>query len=122
MKTLVLARNVPCNIKFYKSNVNIVCGCYANGRPALVIVEARGLREQVAVATVNLPDQNCPDGEVFIKDYSENEGMVEWLIQQHIIEPEPNGAVNSGFVRIRRYRLDPRVVVKVDKFLGRLDA
>jgi hypothetical protein len=61
--------------------------------------------EKLAIATVNLPDEQLDPNEVFVKDYSENSGMVNTLIRLNIIETEPQRFVNSGFVTIPSYFL-----------------
>jgi hypothetical protein len=69
--------------------------------------------EPLATATVNLPADPCPPGEVYVKDYSENEGMVQQLIQWGVIEPKIMFTAASGFVKISRFQL-------TKKFLERL--
>lgn len=39
----------------------------------------------VAVATVCIPELKVPEGYVIIKDYSENEGMYEALVEQGVV-------------------------------------
>lgn len=58
---------------------------YTNGRPAIQLVCADG--QIMATATVNLPDVPIPDGHVFIKDWSENAGIVGALQLAGIVEP-----------------------------------
>jgi len=72
---------------------------YNNGRPALELLEedmTYGLTPY-AVATVNLPDVLLQPNEVLIKDYSENEGMLDFLTKNNIVSFTPNG-VQSGYV------------------------
>lgn len=78
---------------------------YANGRPALEIIDATdGLL--FAVASVNLPDVLLEEDEILIKDYSENEGMLNFLTENNIITVTENG-VESGFVWIPVCKLLP---------------
>jgi len=59
-----------------------------NGRTAILLHEIddedSGL---VAVATINIPDAKVGMNEVLIKDWSENEGMVEALQRAGVIGP-----------------------------------
>lgn len=59
-------------------------GTYMNGNVAIQLIE-KSTGEPVAVATIN-PTEQLPKDEVIIKDYSENEGMVEALVNAGIIE------------------------------------
>ena len=69
---------------------------YSNGRPVIQLVDAED-GEPYATATVNIPDVLLLDNEVLVKDYSENEGMLDFLSKNNIVTPTPNG-VQSGFV------------------------
>jgi hypothetical protein len=79
-------------------SVTVKLGKYANGRTAIHIDDAiEGY--PYATATVNIDHVLLADNEVLIKDYSENEGMLDFLIRNNIVTPTPNG-VQSGFVWI----------------------
>jgi hypothetical protein len=78
---------------------------YGNGRPALVLNDARD-GEQIAVGTVNLPDVPAGPNEVFIKDYSENEGMLAALEAAGVVK-STGASVRSGFVTVPRAELQP---------------
>lgn len=55
--------------------------------PALrLIVDGEYGPEPLAVATVNLPDVELADGCILVKDWAENEGMFESLIDAGVIE------------------------------------
>lgn len=69
---------------------------YGNGRTAIQILDAVD-KEPYATATVNMPDVLLADNEVLIKDYSENEGILDFLTKNNIVTPTPNG-IQSGFV------------------------
>lgn len=72
---------------------------YANGRTVLTLVSAELAREgePVARASINMPELACPTGEVWIKSYSENTGMREWLIKEGIIERESEAVATLPF-------------------------
>lgn len=71
---------------------------YPNGRAALYLVDAQ-TRETVAVATADLPEVPLESGEVFIKDHSENRGMLAALEQAGVVKAT-GAAVRSGFAKI----------------------
>ena len=78
-------------------------GHYNNGNIA-ILIESGEDEEPIMVATVN-PWQAVEDSCVAIKNYSENEGVVEVLKEQGIIVGEPEYDIPSGFVTIPVYRL-----------------
>ena len=55
--------------------------------------------ESIAVATVNLPHECLGPGQVFIKDHSENRGMLETLEKAGIVKATGE-TVQSGFVQV----------------------
>jgi hypothetical protein len=78
---------------------------YGNGRPALQLVDASD-GEPIATATVNLPDLPAGPNQVFIKDYSENEGMLKALTEAGVVKPTGE-TVRSGFVEVPVCELQP---------------
>lgn len=69
---------------------------YSNDRPVIQLIDAED-GEPYATATVNIPDVLLLDNEVLVKDYSENEGILDFLVKNNIVTPTQNG-VQSGFV------------------------
>ena len=61
----------------------------ADNSLSLRLCEVGGFGEYLATATVCIIAYNYtpPEGHVVIKDYSENEGMLECLIAQGVVEP-----------------------------------
>jgi hypothetical protein len=62
----------------------INAGSYANGRKAIRIVDAED-GAAVMTATVNVPDEHLESDEVVIKNYSENEGCLPFLITNGVV-------------------------------------
>jgi hypothetical protein len=58
----------------------------------------------ICTCTVNAQRVNEPD-EIGVKNYSENEGMVDFLIGMGIIEKKPFTFEHSGFVMIPYFKL-----------------
>ena len=69
---------------------------YPGGRTALVLIDARD-GDQVATVTVNLPDQPLGANEVFVKDWSENDGMVAAMERAGILR-NTGEYVRAGYV------------------------
>ena len=76
-----------------------------NGRVALVLVDAND-GAPVTVATVNFPEASLASDEAVIKDYSENDGVLDVLVKAKVVEP------TDRVVSISRY-VPPQPVVKV---------
>ena len=86
MKTVRFAGE-ECTLRFSR---------YPNDRLAIRLMCSEG---PMAVATVNLPDEMLDEGYVFIKTYSENEGMLEALVSAGIVE-DTGMRVNTGYVTV----------------------
>jgi hypothetical protein len=92
-------------VKFKKWICTIHIHHYLNGRPAIQLRSADKLDPgPVLTATVNLPEIPIETDEVIIKDYSENEGILEVLIEAGIIS-EPNWTIKSDHVTFPVCRL-----------------
>ena len=80
-----------------------VLGSYhSNGRTSLeyhIENEEEGYTEPACTASVNLPDEEIEPGYVAVKDYSENEGLYELMVQKGHIEPAIR-YIRQGFVTI----------------------
>ena len=76
---------------------------YPNNRIALQLIDAED-GSPVAMVTVNLPNEQLNDNEVLIKDYSENEGMYQALVDAKVIS-EAISYVQSGFVEIPKCKI-----------------
>ena len=68
-----------------------------NNRVAITVVDAED-GEDLLVATVNLPDEPLEEGETVIKDYSENEGVLAFLIENGIVS-KPIRNISTGFTQ-----------------------
>ena len=89
-------------------DVTLHVAAYANGRIALLTWATDpevGYPEPLFTATVNLPEQSCGPDEVWVKDWSENEGMTDWLLTNKIIAPGPTATITSDHVTVSRYKL-----------------
>jgi len=66
------------------------------GRIALQLYDLQDY-QPIATATVNLPDESIEEGHVFIKNWSENEGIYQALLKAGVIEPLVR-RVSTGYV------------------------
>lgn len=70
----------------------------ATGGVALELIDAEDF-EPIAMATVCVPDVPIHEDQVFIKDYSENEGILQALIDAGVVS-QPLEWIEQGFVRL----------------------
>ena len=70
---------------------------YTNGRNAILLIDEDG--DELCVGSVNIPDADIAPDEVAIKDYSENEGMLSFLMENAIVSA-PVRQEQSGYVTI----------------------
>lgn len=69
----------------------------------LAVMETEAGREPFGMITVNVQQELKP-GRVAIKDWSENEGLLDVLVEEGIVS-EPLSYIPSGFVEIPVCRL-----------------
>ncbi len=79
-----------------KYEVYLSFGAYRNGRTAIELLDAND-GFPVMVATVNLDNAPLTGDEIIIKDYSENEGVLDFLVQNKITS-RPKRWISSGWV------------------------
>lgn len=86
-------------IKFKEWNCYLEFDKYvSNDRIAIQLREV-STGEYIACATVNLSNESFNEDEVAIKDYSENEGMLETLIDNKVVS-EPVRWSHTNYVDI----------------------
>lgn len=93
------------NVRFKEWDCVVFVGVYESGRIALQLFDAKDM-EPVATATVNLPDAPLEEYEVLIKDYSENEGMVDALVKAGLVT-DTTKRVPTGFAAASVCQLTP---------------
>ena len=85
--------------------VRVELGKYANGRIRINLIDNSD-NQPYATATTNLPEVLLLDNEVFVKDYSENEGVLEFLTTNNIVVPTDKWAT-SGHVDVQVCVVNP---------------
>ena len=91
------------NFKGWKCETSFAC--YSNFNTAIELIQVSN-GDPIAKATTN-PGVNIPGGEVAVKSYSENEGMLEALIEAGVVEA-PHRVAESGYVLIPICKLTPQ--------------
>lgn len=85
-------------IEWSNTRCEVFKSVYPNDRVALILYDTEEDCDY-ATATTNLPDEDVPEGHAFIKDYSENEGVLDALLAAGVVD-KPIRYVHSGFVGI----------------------
>ena len=76
-----------CKTNYCNSEGIFQTGRYSNGRLGIVFID-HITGEPLLKITVNVPEIQIMENEIIIKDYSENEGVARWLIDEKLVEPE----------------------------------
>ena len=84
-------------MKYKNYNVNLEYSRYTSNDSVAIILNDVETHDVITVCTVNL-NELLPN-EIGIKDYSENEGMLDWLLENDIVT-EPHRYIQSGWVLI----------------------
>src|SRR5687767_9129052 len=71
-------------VNFKKWICTVSLASYDNNRVAILVNELT-TGDPILIATVNLPEQELEEDEVFIKDWSENAGIYETLVRAGLI-------------------------------------
>ena len=82
--------------KFKEYQVTVSKAKYRNGGTAIQLNDAE---DGFPFATATTWIEGLAENEVAVKDYSENVGMLGFLVKNGIVQ-EPHRYVNSGFVNI----------------------
>jgi len=97
-------RNYKLELGESEYQVTLEFGKYrGNNRVAITVVDAED-GEDLLVATVNIPDASLEEGETVIKDYSENAGILKFLVENGIVS-KPVRTVSTGFVQCQVVKL-----------------
>lgn len=83
-------------VKFMGEELTPVIGEYVNGQTSIQLIDEDGMPFMTASVA---HDVNIADDCVIIKNYSENEGILEALIEAGIIE-KPFCEIPTGFVTL----------------------
>jgi len=89
----------PITVKVFGIDCVIELRRYPDsGRLAMTLMD-KETREEMAVATVNMPEIFLQSGEVLVKTWSENQGVLEALQEAGVVVPT-GLTYRSGFVEV----------------------
>lgn len=105
------------NITFKNYQCEAQFGLYYNGKTAIQLIgkpETEYEAELITIASVN-GEMDIPNHLVGIKTWSENEGIVQALVDGNVIEPELQFTEPTGFAAIEYYKLSNAALEEVRK-------
>ena len=83
-------------VKFKEWTCEVTEHKYSNGRLALRLIDGDD-HSPIATATMNIPEAELQPHEIIIKDYAENDGMHDALVEAGLIKPR-HAVIEMGFV------------------------
>lgn len=83
-------------VQFKQWHCNVVKTQYFNQRTLIILLDSETLNP-ITKASVNLYDEPLNSDQVFIKNWSENEGILDVLVNAGIVE-HTGKKVKTGFV------------------------
>ena len=93
-----MSKTINHTTSYGEFQLNVEFAKYKNDQVAIKLIDSSdGM--PFATATLCVEDDLLKEGEVAIKDYSENEGILNSLIESNIVEP-PHAFIQSNFVKI----------------------
>lgn len=98
---MVLLHNLQLS-SLYK-NVLLEASVYENNGNTVLTAHDADTLDPITTLTVNVMD--LPNYLVTIKNWAENEGVLEWLVENNVIELDENYDVETGFVTAQGARL-----------------
>lgn len=101
------------------SPVELHVGHYSNERLALYLVwiNEQGWEEHLLHLTCNLENEDCPEGQVWVRSWSENEATPQWLKDNEVIEECAACNTQTGYAQCERYRLTNEFLLRVAQAL-----
>ncbi len=97
MKVKEISFTSPFTKETYELEVHLL-KYQNNKRPAIELIDKED-GSSFIIATINIPEHPIRNNEVIIKNYSENEGILEALIDAKIIS-KPIEYVQTGYVNV----------------------
>ena len=96
MKENIRDRAMTYNLSGESYQVYVTKAEYKNGGTAIQLTDAE---DGFPFATATIWVEGLAENEVAIKNYSENTGMLAFLVENEIVEP-PHREINNGFIII----------------------
>lgn len=95
----------PKTIIDFHGPCEVITSKYVESGRLAIMLEDAATGEPVAIATINMPEIPLSDDEVVIKDYAENEGLLEVLQAAGIVR-EVVRYVQAGWVEVPVVKVD----------------
>lgn len=96
--------------KYKDYEVTLSWNKYLNGNTALSLDSQEGV-----VADVSVNIEKVDKDLLVVKNYSENVGMDDFLLENGLVESKVLGKINSGFISAPVYKLSKKAIELRDK-------
>lgn len=104
-------------------NVELTLTHYRNGQLAMQLYCAMDdepdQMEPLMTVSTCIIDREIPPNAIWVKDYSENEGILDWLISNAIVEQEACATAPAGYTVVTAHHLTARFMLEVGDALNR---
>jgi len=101
------------DIKYFKGKVVLEAGLYERDGNLALSAKCVATGEKVLTFTVNVPGVTLGPGELLIKDWSENEGALDFLLENDLVE-STNRAVLTGYAMAPVVRMTDQLIQILD--------
>jgi hypothetical protein len=101
------------NIKYFKGKVVLEAGLYERDGNLALSAKCAATGEKVLTFTVNVPGVSLGPSELLIKDWSENEGALDFLLENDLVE-STNRAVLTGYAMAPVVRMTDQLIHILD--------
>lgn len=101
------------DIKYFKGKVVLEAGLYERDGNLALSAKCAATGEKVLTFTVNVPGITLGPGELLIKDWSENEGALDFLLENDLVE-STNRAVLTGYAMAPVVRMTDQLIQMLD--------
>ena len=101
------------DIKYYTGKIVLEAGLYGRDGNLAVIAKCAETGEKVLTFTVNVAGVPLGPGELLIKDWSENEGALDFLLENDLVE-STNRAVLTGYAMAPIVRMTDQLIHILD--------
>lgn len=117
MKTpQIIAENINLSLDYFSGAADLLLGRYANNGALALTARDHEEGDPIATLSINLKKLPAP-GCCWIKPWSENLGLEDWLQDHPELGKFTGRAAIAGFGMALEFQIEPTLLAKVERFL-----